>query len=430
MSFKRAKKNELPLADKLMITTVLPRTDEERFYNQFSRSLSRFGFQQILLPPVMSRESFVKIPDSERIFGKDLIELERKAVPASTILAPTQLFNLISKYAEAASAHERLGLKSHYPVQKWFYMSPIVSSGADGLSISQELGVFIAGDNSSLAHVQLINTLTEAFRGLLDAELSVAVNGLGCKNCHKDFREMLIDHLDRSSYNLCATCRTQFKNNPLVVWSCETATCRELGMSGPQVLDFLDEECKHDLTGILESLDSLSLGYILNPTLVSVLNKTKVVFQLSLGPKTETMLGSGGDFSSWTSGFPQGEFPLIGFLSPLENLMRHAVTDQKKLNESVEVFLIALGSAAACKTMLLERALRASGIRVAESLLQTSGIKDQLNEASERSADIALIIGQKEALDEMVIMRDIRSGMQEVFGTDRIIVEVLKRLGK
>jgi hypothetical protein len=39
-------------------------------------------------------------------------------------------------------------------------------------------------------------------------------------------------------------------------------------------------------------------------------------------------------------------------------------------------------------------------------------------------------MGQKEAMDEMVILRDVKSGMQEIFSYDKIVEEVRKRLGK
>ena len=58
------------------------------------------------------------------------------------------------------------------------------------------------------------------------------------------------------------------------------------------------------------------------------------------------------------------------------------------------------------------------------------GVKHQLKMAEAYKASIALIMGQKEAQDEMVILRDVRSGMQEVFQYERIIEEVKKRLGR
>jgi hypothetical protein len=58
------------------------------------------------------------------------------------------------------------------------------------------------------------------------------------------------------------------------------------------------------------------------------------------------------------------------------------------------------------------------------------GVKNQLKQAELYKSPIALIMGQKEAMDEMVILRDVKSGMQEIFSYDKIVIEVKKRLGK
>ena len=59
-----------------------------------------------------------------------------------------------------------------------------------------------------------------------------------------------------------------------------------------------------------------------------------------------------------------------------------------------------------------------------------SGVKNQLKQAQTFNAPIALIMGQKEAMDELVILRDVKSGMQEVISYDKIVAEVKKRLGR
>ena len=59
-----------------------------------------------------------------------------------------------------------------------------------------------------------------------------------------------------------------------------------------------------------------------------------------------------------------------------------------------------------------------------------AGVKNQLKAAETFKAPVALIMGQKEATDEMVILRDVKSGMQEVISYDKIVEEVKKRLGR
>jgi len=69
--------------------------------------------------------------------------------------------------------------------------------------------------------------------------------------------------------------------------------------------------------------------------------------------------------------------------------------------------------------------LRKAGISVYESLGRDS-IKSQLHISAKIAAEIGLIIGQKEAIDGTVMVREMDSGMQEVVPQDKLI-ELLKR---
>ncbi|HYF04554.1 MAG TPA: His/Gly/Thr/Pro-type tRNA ligase C-terminal domain-containing protein, partial [Patescibacteria group bacterium] len=75
------------------------------------------------------------------------------------------------------------------------------------------------------------------------------------------------------------------------------------------------------------------------------------------------------------------------------------------------------------------RELLISGITVYNHF-GTEGVKNQLKAAEVYKAPVALIMGQKEAQDDMVILRDVKSGMQEMFHYENIVEEVKKRLGK
>ena len=85
------------------------------------------------------------------------------------------------------------------------------------------------------------------------------------------------------------------------------------------------------------------------------------------------------------------------------------------------------GDAVGVARALRDRDLIAVDVRVYDHF-GTVGVKNQLKIAEESKAPIALIMGQKEAMDDMVILRDVKSGMQELFSYDKIVIEVKKRL--
>ena len=93
------------------------------------------------------------------------------------------------------------------------------------------------------------------------------------------------------------------------------------------------------------------------------------------------------------------------------------------------MFLVQLGDLARKKSLKLFNTLMDSRISVAESLGRGS-IKSQLKMANKFGVKLSLIIGQKEALDETIIIRDMDSGVQEIVAMEKVVKEVRKRLGK
>jgi len=79
------------------------------------------------------------------------------------------------------------------------------------------------------------------------------------------------------------------------------------------------------------------------------------------------------------------------------------------------------------KSLLLFENLRHAGIAVATSLGR-DGIKGQLRMANRLRVKFTLIVGQKEALDRTVILREMDSGIQESIAMDDIAEVIKKRL--
>jgi histidyl-tRNA synthetase len=123
-------------------------------------------------------------------------------------------------------------------------------------------------------------------------------------------------------------------------------------------------------------------------------------------------------------------FGLRGSLLLLHQvLLERALTPTTPVKRPAEVYLVPLGELAAKRSLRLFRDLVESGVTVFD-FFGYAGVKNQLKAAQEAGSPIALIMGQKEAVDEVVILRDVKSGMQEVFSYDKIVDEVKKRLGR
>ena len=107
----------------------------------------------------------------------------------------------------------------------------------------------------------------------------------------------------------------------------------------------------------------------------------------------------------------------------IKDISRREPTIQKK------IFLAQLGELAKRKSLKLSEELRKGKIPVAESLGKDS-LKTQLRIADRMGAVYTLILGQREALEGTVLIRDMKSGRQETVKWDKVVGEIQKRLKK
>ena len=410
-------------AQRLPQTAVAVESDHaDEFLDNTMKVVGNFGFQQILLPPVEERRPFAASPILARMYGDKLLAVPRHG-NEDMIVAPTKIPAVINRYLA--------NVKNFGPhVSKWFHVSPVLRYDSDGYKTAHEIGLFVLGEDSALASAQLINTTAEILRELGIAEFTVQINSLGCPACQNIYQDLLSSHLARDAKQLCRECEADFERNPLVLWNCATGSCRVIAEALPPIIDSLDTACKTTLTSVLESIDELNIPYTLNPSFIPQFLRHQVVFQFATADPAQS-IGYGGNFSPLVLEMGgTAATSMLGMITTFEQLLSFVPEERRRQGPKIEVFMVPLGSMAARKALVLHRDLQHSGILSAEAMLMSPSIKNQLKVAAEKKCEIALIIGQKEAIDETVILRDMRSGMQEVFALERIIEEVKKRLGK
>ncbi|TSA44681.1 hypothetical protein D4R52_03895 [bacterium] len=408
-----------PNSQPQIITNAL--SDSDVILDNLVRFAGEFGYRQVVFPPIEERKFFAQAPAVQKYYGDNFLGLSGS--DKDLVFSPTHFLGALKLYRET--------IKGNDPrIAKWFYVLPVAAAQMNPLQPTHEFGIFILGEHSGLASAQMINTVTDIYRRMGLVEFTVEITSRGCGACQKEYADILQDFASGLRTGLCDDCEENFKTNPLAVFDCAEGTCQETLANSPQFIDFLDEGCRNGLRSALETIDDLGIPYSLASNFTHPLFKDDILFRIVTPDSADGKpLGYGGSYSHWAKmlGLPTGA---IGFISSFEELAKILPLEKRKPAHKVEVFLMALGVQAARKAMVMYRDLQGAGIKMAESILGCQGIRHQLKEAEGFHPEIALIIGQKEAVDGTVILRDVRSGMQEVFAGDRIIEEVKKRLGK
>ena len=226
------------------------------------------------------------------------------------------------------------------------------------------------------------------------------------------------------------------KNCSLIL-DCKEEKCQPVKAQAPQLVDHLCDPCKTHFKEVLEFLDEVEMPYRLNPYLVRGLDYyTKTVFEIYEDTEEGQRLGAlvgGGRFDTLVKMLGGRDTPACGAAAGVERIV---ITLKERMKQEPaggsapqKVFLAQLSDLAKRKSLKLFEEFRKAKIQIAESFGKDS-LKTQLRLADKMGANYALILGQKEALEESIIIRDMRTGRQQTVKLDKVVREMEKYLKK
>lgn len=296
-----------------------------------------------------------------------------------------------------------------------------------------QLGLEVLGSGASVLDAQLIAFANEFFQKLGLSQITIQVNSNGCKTCRAEYVKELVSHYRPKRKHLCDECKKRLARNPLRLLDCKLPTCRELTADAPQILDWLDEDCKNHFMSVLEYLDGLEIPYVLQPYLVRGLDYyTRTVFEIFPVEKEEisqaALLG-GGRYDGLVELLGGPLTPALGFAAGIERII-HELREKNIAapeNPPHLIFLAQIGQQAKLRALKLFDKLRREGFSVVENFSK-DGLKAQLEYANKLGVKLSIIIGQKEVLDGTVLLRDMESGVQEIVDYEKTIFELRKKL--
>lgn len=304
-----------------------------------------------------------------------------------------------------------------------------------------QLNLEVIGEDSPVVDAQIIQIFYNILKDLKIKNLTVEINSIGDNQCRPYYKKLLVNYFRSRESSLCADCRRRIRENPLRVLDCKEEKCQRIVSQAPQIIDHLCEECKNHFKGVLEFLDEIEFPYTLNPYLVRGLDYyTKTVFEIfgendekkeNDAPKEgmgKNALVAGGRYDVLIKLLGGPDTKAVGGAMGLERVMMQMGELGKSSKSAVpQVFMAQLGNLAKRKGLKLLEEFRKAKIQVAESFGRDS-LKAQLKTADKLGVQFTLILGQKEALEGTIIVRDMKTGNQESLKMDKTVKEIEKKL--
>ena len=405
----------------------------QKIYNVACSIASFYGFKKIDTPMVEEAELFSKgIGMATDIIEKQMYVFRNKGGDYMA-LRPEFTAGIARSYIEHGMFNMPQPLK-FYSFGPLFRMER-PQAGRYRQFHQVDLEVF--GEENAVIDAQIIQIFYNILKELKFKNLIVEINSIGCRQCRPYYKKLLVSYFKSRENSLCSDCKRRLKTNPLRILDCKEEKCQPVKAQAPQIVDHLCENCKTHFKEVLEFLDEIELPYRLNPYLVRGLDYyTKTVFEIFEDSEQGQISGAlvgGGRFDDLVKLLGGKETPACGAACGVErivNIMKERTRAEKpQVFAYQRIYLAQLGELAKRKSLKLFEELRKAKIPVSESLGRDS-LKTQLRTADKIGANYTLILGQKEALEGTIIIRDMKTGRQDTVKLEKVIRELQKRLKK
>jgi len=378
-------------------------------------------------------------------------ELFSKGIGLATDIVKKEMFSFRSRggdllalrpewTAPVVRAYIENGMQNRPQPLKLWYFGPCFRyehPQSDRYRQFWQFGFEVLGERSPVIDAQIVQIFCNVLKELKLKNLIVEVNSIGDNQCRPYYKKLLANYFRSRESSLCLDCRRRLRENVLRVLDCKEEKCQPIKSEAPQILDHLCDECRLHFKELLEFLDEMEIPYNLNPYLVRGLDYyTKTVFEIFFSEdgrqeQQKIALVGGGRYDKLVKILGGKETPACGAAAGIERIIKLMKSQDVKFSRQIQpqVFLAQLGNLAKRKSLNLMENLRKAKVAVAESLGRDS-LKAQLNRADKLGVRYSLIIGQKEALDGTVIIRDMSSGKQSIVKLEKAVNEIKKHLKK
>ncbi len=414
----------------------------QKIFDVARNVVSFYGFQKIDTPIVEQAELFSKgVGLDTDIVEKEMYTLRTKGGDFLA-LRPEGTTPVVRAYLE----HGMFSLPS--PVKLW-YFGPFFRyehPQAGRYRQFHHMGLEVFKEKGSIMDVRIMQIFYNILRELKFKNIVININSIGDNKCRTQYKRLLINFLKSRQSGLCANCKKRSKKNPLRVLDCKEEKCQKIISNAPQFIDHLCEECHEHFKGVLEFLDEAGLPYNLDSYLVRGLDYyTKTVFEITeevrgvsandedeerIQKKPLSLVG-GGRYDNLVKLLGGKDTPACGAAAGIERII--SVMKEKEIkvvsSYSPKVFLAQLGDSAKKKSLRLFEDFRKAKIVASESFNRDS-LRDQLKTANKIGVDYTLILGQKEVLEGIIIVREMKTGKQQIVKFDKIIEVMKKKLKK
>jgi histidyl-tRNA synthetase len=418
---------------------ILP--DEQAYWQwivqSFINRAESLGFARIETPTFEYAHVFTRgVGQTSDIVEKEMFEVKRlsrgeegESDKEVTVLRPEGTAAVVRSYIQNGMQTWTQPVRLYYIESMFRYDRPQKGRYRE----HHQLGLEYFGDADSSADAMIIMAYWQLLQdiGLTD-NIAFNMNSIGDEACRPKYRKKLKQYFEPYREQLCSDCQRRLDTNPLRILDCKNQDCQRIATGAPVILDELCADCKTHFSTLLEYLDELGIPYNINPRLVRGLDYyARTVFEVvdTADTARQTSISGGGRYDGLVKLYGGKDTPAvgtgIGIERLIEKLQERGIEPPTK--QAIKVVVVPLGDKAKKMGLKLIQQLNQWGIGATGAFSKES-LKAQLKYTDKLMVPLAVIVGTREVFDGTVMIRDMKTGVQDTTNVDFLEETVRERL--
>ena len=389
---------------------------------RFAEAANAAGYGLHIPPMFEHYEVFARVGESTDIVRKEMYDFEDRG-GRRLALRPEGTASVVRAFVE------------HRPTPPWkvWYVAPNFRAEAPQAGRYRQhfqLGIEALGSNDPDLDVEVIALQARFYESLGLQRVRLLLNNLGDAESRPRYLDALRTYLDANRPALSDQSTQTLGANPLRVLDSKRAEDAAIIAAAPVVTDFLSDAAAAHFERVRSGLTRLGVAYELAPRLVRGLDYyTSTIFEFAAEAldSAQNAIGGGGRYDGLAEQMGGPPTPGIGFGAGIERVLM--VCDAEGVfaayGGAVDVFVIDVVDGT--HALDLTHDLRAAGIRTDRGFDHRS-MKAQMKQADRTGARLALIVGEQEAADRTVMVRDLTTSDQQPVSRDDVVDHVRKNL--
>ena len=389
----------------------------------------RFGFTEIKTPMFEEIGLFKRgVGETTDVVQKEMYSFSDKEGTVYA-LRPEGTASVVRAIIENGKATDTLPLKFFYVINCFRYEKPEAGRSREFVQFGTEM----FGAPSAAADFTIISLGHTVIKELGIRNVRLHINSIGCPNCRPTYRENLKAYLRAHSSELCDTCLDRMEANPLRVLDCKNESCGKVAENAPKTIDNLCPECRAHMDELIRYLDACGIEYVIDPHIVRGLDYyTRTVFEfIAEGIGSQSTVCGGGRYDGLMEELGGPKMAGIGFGMGITRIILAMKQNGIEVPALAipELYIAAMGEAAAVKAAVITDELRQAGLN-ADCDIMGRSLKAQMKYADKIAAKYVLILGDSEIESGRAVVKEMATSEQTEIALDEICGFIREKAGR